>query len=231
MIVTICIIVLLYFLLFFLFIKEKEEEKKAAAIEIKKDSEIKKVEKEKVKQFNKSNFLLFKTIEMFKRVFEDAKCIENFVVFNPVTREKTIVDLLLLSKKGLFVVNTKVIRDGIVYLKSLDDFQDWKICSYDKNYTQIIKTLKSPLEKIDKQIKALESLDLKYHYYFEPLVIFSRNTKVRKPYIDDKMQHIIADNIVIAEQKLKQLNEEEEDLFTQDKIDYLYNYLIQKKID
>ena len=233
MIIEICLIVFLYSLLFFVIKKDtkKKEEIEKVTIEIKKD-EVKKQEPvTKPKKISKDELLLTKTIEMFERVFQDEfKYVRNFIVKDPITNQQTKVDLLLLTSKGLFVVNAKVVMDGIVYLRTLDETnEDWKISRHDKNHKQIIKSLKNPLEKLETQITALENLDLKYHFYYEPLVVFSRNTAVRKPYLTEDMQDIIVENIVIAEQKLKKLKEEEDDLFTDQKIEYLHKYLMQKK--
>lgn len=231
MIIEICLIVFLYSLLFFVIKKDtkKKEEIEKVTIEIKKD-EVKKLVT-KPKKISKEELLLSKTIEMFERVFQDEfKYVRNFIVTDSITNQKTKIDLLLLTAKGLFVVNAKVVMDGIVYLRTLDETnEDWKISRHDKNHKQIITNLKNPLKKLEKQITALENLDLKYHFYYEPLVVFSRNTAVRKPYLTDDMQDIIVENIVIAEQKLKKLKEEEDDLFTEQKIEYLHKYLMSKK--
>lgn len=222
--ITVLFVIVVLFSLFLLSLSinsNKKGDVEVATI-IDKKEEVKKVEPVKTKRYSQREIFIKKIINYFLEVFPDGKYVQNFVVEDQLGR-KTKIELLLLSTKGLFLINFYN-RKGTVFLSSSDD--QWNCfmfngCGYDDQWT-----IKNLVIENEEKIDILETMDLKYNFYYEPMVIFGpdvdviNNTDIENIFRMGSFQYYLEHNL-----------KEEEDLFNEKKIDYLYKYLMSKKFN
>lgn len=204
---------------------KKESEEIEKIMQNKKQKKIEKVEKPK--RISNEELLLTRALESFLKVFPSGKYVRNFIVKDFVTGRKTKIKLLLICSKGLFVVAARPLFKVTVYMwdEADDEFRCWK----SHNGKQDTWSIKNPILNLNEQIEILENMPLKYKFYYDPIVVFTRETRIRK--LDAATDDEIVQNILLLEQFFKKLDAEEEELFTEEKINYLHRYLMKKKFE
>lgn len=151
-------------------------------------------------------------VKTIKELFPEGKVLQNVIIPNGNGKGTTELDILILSKRGNFVLECKN-YSGFVVGQEEDDY--WTIF-YNKTYKQ---RFYSPLRQNARHVKCLRNLQPKF--YFQNIVLFSNNTRLSKELFKNEnvMRHDTFKNYLTNVVRKKEIDD------TEDSVEMLYDWL------
>ena len=155
-------------------------------------------------------------INTIKKKIPNAYVLNNLIIPNKTGSGTTEIDVLLLTRKGFYVLECKNYSGFVV---GKPDSKKWTIFYYKK----FKKTFYSPIEQNKGHVFALRNMFTKY--YFSNVVLFSDNSRLSNEIFTSKYVktfksfNYFLDNIL----------PKKKDIFTQAEVKSLYEFLLKFK--